>query len=208
MDGVLCDSEPFICEAARRMFQEVHNTHVECEDFVPFVGAGEDRYIGGVAERYGVKLVMPRDKERTYAIYLQIIKGRLQPLPGAVKFIRSCRQRGLKLAVATSADHVKLAGNLEQIGIPPQSFDAIVTGNDVERKKPDPQIFLLAAQRLGLDPKRCLVVEDATNGVRAGKAAGCRCLGITSSFDAEALRKVGADFTAADLAGVPEAALI
>jgi HAD superfamily hydrolase (TIGR01509 family) len=189
------------------MFKQVHNTHVECEDFVPFVGAGEDRYIGGVAEQYGVKLVMPRDKERTYAIYLQIIKGRLQPLPGAVQFIRSCRQSGLKLAVATSADHVKMAGNLEQIGIPAQSFDAIVTGNDVEKKKPDPQIFLLAAKRLGLDPKRCLVVEDATNGIRAGKAAGCRCLGLTTSFDADALRKAGADFIAADLSGVPAAAL-
>jgi HAD superfamily hydrolase (TIGR01509 family) len=207
MDGVLCDSEPFICEAARTMFKQVHNTDVECEDFVPFVGAGEDRYIGGVAEQYGVKLVMPRDKERTYAIYLQIIKGRLQPLPGAVQFIRSCRQSGLKLAVATSADHVKMAGNLEQIGILAQSFDAIVTGNDVEKKKPDPQIFLLAAKRLGLDPKRCLVVEDATNGIRAGKAAGCRCLGLTTSFDADALRKAGADFIAADLSGVPAAAL-
>ena len=62
MDGVLCDSEPFICEAACRMFAERHGCTVAAEDFVPFVGAGEDRYLGGVAEKHGVELAMPDDK--------------------------------------------------------------------------------------------------------------------------------------------------
>lgn len=203
MDGVLTDSEPFINEAAIRMFAEVHRITVQPDDFLPFVGAGEDRYIGGVAEKYGVKLSMPADKTRTYEIYLDIIKGRLEPLPGAVDFISNARKRGLKLALATSADTVKMNGNLAQIGIPPSSFDAIVTGNDVQRKKPDPQVFLLAAQRLALDPRRCLVVEDAPNGIKAGKAAGSLCLGITSSFPEDQLKACGADFIAPDLANVP-----
>jgi beta-phosphoglucomutase len=203
MDGVLCDSEPFINEAAIRMFEQVHGVKVKPDDFIPFVGAGEDRYIGGVAEKYGVKLSMPADKNKTYEIYLQIIRGRLHPLPGAVEFIADARKRGLKLAVATSADKIKMDGNLREIGIPTSSFDAIVTGNDVQRKKPDPQVFLLAAERLGLDPRLCLVVEDAPNGIRAGKAAGAICLGITSSFDTKTLREAGADFTAADLGHVP-----
>ncbi|HEX8524964.1 MAG TPA: HAD-IA family hydrolase [Tepidisphaeraceae bacterium] len=204
MDGVLTDSEPFINEAAIKMFAEVHKATVQPDDFIPFVGAGEDRYLGGVAEQYGIQLSMPADKNRTYAIYLDIIKGRLHPLPGAVDFIRSSRQRGLKLAVATSADRIKMEGNLKEIGIPTASFDAIVTGNDVERKKPDPQVFLLAAQRLTLDPQVCVVVEDAPNGIRAGKAAGSLCLGITSSFSEERLKATGADFVAQDLAHVPE----
>src|SRR6478672_2727314 len=104
MDGVLCDSEPFINEAAIRMFAQVHGVRVQPEDFIPFVGAGEDRYIGGVAEKYGIALSMPRDKERTYAIYLEIIRGTLKPLPGAVEFIADARRRGMKLALATSAD--------------------------------------------------------------------------------------------------------
>ena len=207
MDGVLCDSEPFINEAAIRMFAQVHGVRVQPEDFIPFVGAGEDRYIGGVAEKYGIALSMPRDKERTYAIYLEIIRGTLKPLPGAVEFIADARRRGMKLALATSADRIKMEGNLREIGIPPAAFDAIVTGNDVQRKKPDPQVFLLAAQRLGLDPGRCLVVEDAPNGIRAGKAAGSSCLGIMSSFSEEALREAGADFIAADLAHVPREAV-
>jgi HAD superfamily hydrolase (TIGR01509 family) len=207
MDGVLCDSEPFIAEAARLMFEQVYRLAVKKEDFIPFVGTGEDRFIGGVAEKYGVQLTMPRDKERTYAIYLEIIRGRLQPLPGAVEFVRACRARGLKTAIATSADTIKLRGNLAEIGIARDDVDAVVTGDDVKRKKPDPEIFLLAAARLGLDPSSCLVVEDAPNGIRAGKAAGARCLGITSSFSPETLRQNGADFIAPDLAHVPAEAV-
>jgi HAD superfamily hydrolase (TIGR01509 family) len=203
MDGVLCDSERFICEAACRMFQEVHHTTVHPDDFLPFVGAGENRYLGGVAEKYGLPFDLERDKARTYAIYLEIIHGRLSPLPGAVQFIGDCRARGLKLAVATSADRVKLVGNLREIGIPEDRFDAVITGNDVERKKPDPQIFLLAAQYLGLPAHQCLVVEDAPNGVKAAKAAGAKCLGLTTSFEEQTLRSAGADWTAPDLAHVP-----
>lgn len=203
MDGVLCDSEPFICEAACRMFAETHGTTVAEADFVPFVGTGEDRYLGGVAEKHGVRLTMPRDKERTYAIYLEIIRGRLGPLPGAVEFIADLKRRGVKVAVATSADRVKMEGNLREIGLSPATFDACVTGSDIERKKPDPQIFLTAAVKIGLDPARCIVVEDAVTGIKAGRAAGAKCLGLTTSFSAERLREAGADWTAPDLAHVP-----
>ena len=173
MDGVLVDSEPFICEAAMRMFEGTYGQIVKREDFAPFVGAGEDRFIGGVAEKYGVTLSMPRDKFRTYEIYLDIIRGRLDPLPGAIQFVRLVRSRGLKSAVATSADRVKMEGNLREIKLSPADFDAIITGDDVAKKKPDPEIFLLAALRINLPPAECLVIEDAPNGIRAAKAAGC-----------------------------------
>ena len=206
MDGVLCDSEPFIAAAAIEMFRETYGRTVKREDFAPFVGAGEDRFLTGVAAAHGIKATMPRDKQRIYAIYLDLIKGKLEPLPGAVEFIHDCRRRGLRMAVATSADRIKLDGNLREIGVPADTFDAVVTGEDVERKKPDPWIFLLAAERLGIPPSRCLVIEDAPNGLRAGKAAGCRCLGISTTFDADVLRAAGADFTAQDLSSVsPEA---
>jgi HAD superfamily hydrolase (TIGR01509 family) len=203
MDGVLVDSEPFICEAAMRMFEQTYRLIVKREDFIPFVGAGEDRFIGGVGEKYGVALSMPRDKFRTYEIYLEIIRGKLHPLPGAVDFVRAMRSRGMRTAVATSADRVKMEGNLREIGLSVSDFDAIVTGDDVERKKPDPQIFLLAAERIGLLPEACLVVEDAPNGVRAAKSAGTRCLGLMSSFSEATLREAGADYVAPDLATVP-----
>ncbi|MCL2700259.1 MAG: HAD-IA family hydrolase [Phycisphaerae bacterium] len=203
MDGVLCDSEPFICEAAMTMFRERHGLAVAAADFVPFVGAGENRYLGGVAEKYGVTLDLESDKARTYAIYLEIIRGRLGPLEGVREFIANCRRRGLKLAVASSADRAKVDGNLREIGLPWATFDAVVNGLDVVHKKPAPEIFLLAASKLSLPPARCVVVEDAPNGVQAAKAAGAACLGLTTSFSADALRDCGADWIAPNLAHVP-----
>ena len=204
MDGVLCDSEPFIYEASRRMFVETYGINPKAEDFFPFVGAGEDRFIGGVAEKYGIRLDAARDKARTYVIYLEIIRGRLKPLPGVGEFVRRCRERRLKIAVASAADAVKVNGNLHQVGLTAETFDAVLTGNDVRRKKPDPEIFLAAAARLGLRAENCLVIEDAVNGLRAGKTAGAVCLGITTKFDAATLRAAGADWTAPDLAHAPE----
>lgn len=201
MDGVLVDSEPFICEAAMTMFRE-RGLNVCAEDFRPFVGAGENRYIGGVAEKYGYALDIERDKARTYELYGQIVRGRLAPLPGVSHFIARARDLGLKLAVASSADRVKVDTNLRELGLAADTFDAVVSGLDVVRKKPDPEIFLAAADRLGVEPASCLVVEDAVNGVAAAKAAGMRCLGITTSFSPEELS--AADWTAPDLASTPE----
>ena len=201
MDGVLVDSEPFICKAACMMFAE-RGVQVQPEDFEPFVGMGENRYIGGVAEKYGHEVDITQVKKRTYDIYLEIIKGALEPLSGVFDFIAQCKARGLKQAVASSADLRKVEGNLTEIGLPLDSFDAVLTGDDVENKKPAPDIFLLAAERIGLDAADCLVVEDAVSGVEAAKAAGALCLGIMSSFNEEQLK--GADYFARDLSDVQE----
>jgi len=74
--------------------------------------------------------------------------------------------------------------------------------------KPAPDIFLEAARRLGLEPGVCLVIEDAVAGVAAAKAAGSRCLGITTSFSAEKLASAGADWTAANMEGAPHEVLM
>lgn len=204
MDGVLLDSEPFICKAACMMFAERGLT-VKPEDFLPFVGAGENRFIGGVAEKYGFPVDIEDVKRRTYDIYLDIIHGRLEALPGVYAFIEECRLAHKKIALATSADLRKAEGNLKEIRLPMSTFDAIVTGQDVVHKKPDPEIFLTAARKLALDPRRCLVVEDAVNGVAAARAAGSRCLALTTSFTREQL--AGADWYAPNLAEAPPEAL-
>lgn len=198
MDGVLVDSEEFITEAACRMFAE-KGLNVKPEDFKPFTGTGEDRFIGGVAEKYNFDLNMPQDKHRTYEIYCDIIKGKLKPLAGVVDFIKKCRKKKLKLSVASSADLVKVKANLSEIGLDHGEFDAIVCGDDVKNKKPAPDIFILAAEKIGLNPNQCLVIEDAISGVQAAKSAGAMCLALTSSFDADKLKDAGSDFVANDL---------
>jgi HAD superfamily hydrolase (TIGR01509 family) len=200
MDGVLVDSEAFIAQAAIAMLAERHGVHATRSDFRPFVGTGEDRFIGGVAEKYGVAVDILSDKARTYDIYQELVRGALEALPGAVAFVRECRARGLKTALATSADRRKLEANLREIGLAESDFDALVDGLQVERKKPHPDIYLEAARRLGADPARCLVVEDAVSGVRSAKAAGALCLALSGSFSEAELRAAGADFFAADLA--------
>ena len=204
MDGVLVDSEPFICRAAIMMFEEL-GIKVVPEDFHPFVGMGENRYIGGVAEHHGVNVDIEKVKARTYEIYENIVRGKLTPLPGVHKFISGCRKRGFRLALATSADRVKMEVNLREIGLTPDTFHSIVTGLDVKNKKPFPDIYIMAAERIGLAPNECLVVEDAVSGIRAGKSAGCRCLGLTTSFEAEVL--ADADWICGTLNDVPEEAV-
>lgn len=126
---------------------------------------------------------------------------------GAVEFITWCRHLGLKISLTTGADLVRTRDNLREINLPPELFDAVVTGPDTDRKKPAPDIFLQAAKRLGVDPARCLVVEDTPNGIQAAKSAGCKCLALTSSFTEGELLAAGADWTSPHLAAVPEGVL-
>ena len=188
MDGVLTDSEPLINASAIAMFKEKGLT-VLPEDFLPFVGTGEDRYIGGVAEKYHFQIDLPAAKARTYQIYLELVPKQLRAFPGATELVRNCREAGLRVAAASSADRVKIEANLRQIGLPPESWDAIVTGEEVINKKPAPDIFLKAAAKLGLAPIQCVVTEDAVNGVEAAKAAGMRCVAVAQTFPIDRLQK-------------------
>jgi beta-phosphoglucomutase len=197
MDGVVY-SEPILREAVSRLFAEKGVT-VGPADCQPSLGTGEDHLLEGVAARHGVTLDLPRDLDRHYALYLELIPGRLEALPGVFAFLAEARRRHLRLALASSAAAVKVEHNLREVGLAPGSFDAVYA-DDVRRKKPHPDVFLAAARRLGLPPAACLVVEDAVAGVEAARAAGCRCLALTTSFPAERLT---ADWVAPDLAHVP-----
>jgi beta-phosphoglucomutase-like phosphatase (HAD superfamily) len=95
--------------------------------------------------------------------------------------------------------------NFAAAGFSKSNFDVIVTGEQVVNKKPAPDIFLHASKQLGLDPSECLVLEDAINGIKAAKAAGCKSIGIEGTFTKEELFM--ADWTAFDLTKVPEEAL-
>ena len=204
MDGVLVDSEQYIRQAAVNLFVE-KGTTVNPEDFLPFTGTGENRFIGGVAELYGVDINIEKDKARLYEIYGELIKGNIKPLAGVVDFISTCRENGWKISVASSADDTKVDQNLNEIYLPRHQFDAVTTGSDVTRTKPNPDIFLITAEKLSVAPERCLVVEDAVSGVKAAKSAGCKCLGLTTSFTAEALHE--ADWVGATLADFPQEAV-
>jgi beta-phosphoglucomutase len=206
MDGVLTDSEPLICESAVRMFHEF-GLQVKPSDFLPFVGTGEDRYLGGVAEHYGFAVDIPKAKQRTYEIYLELVPARLHAFPGARELVLACQSSGLRIALVSSADWVKINANLRKIGLPPELWDAVITAEDVQRKKPAPDLFLAAAARLQLPPSACVVVEDAINGIAAAQAAQMRCVAVAQTFPANKLsqadlvRPTVRDVTFQDLVG-------
>src|SRR5947199_7409963 len=115
LDGVLVFSEPLLAEAAIALFAE-KGVAMTADDFKPFIGMGEDRYLGGAAERRGIELDLERDKARLYEIYEEVIRGRLKPLPGAVELVHSCLERGLAIAVASGADRVKVVAHMRDNG--------------------------------------------------------------------------------------------
>jgi HAD superfamily hydrolase (TIGR01509 family) len=205
MDGVLLDSEEYITRAGILMFKE-KGFKVEPENFKEFTGMGEDRFLGGVAEKNNIPFNIEIDKARTYQIYEELVAGKLTPLNGVKEFIAKCRKKGLKLAVATSADEVKMKINLRETGLGEKLFDTLVNGLDVEYKKPAPDIYLEAARRINVNPADCLVVEDAISGMQSAKAAGCKCLAITTSFHAEKFYE--AEWNAPDLTQAPEECLL
>ena len=205
MDGVLVESERFINEAGVLMFRE-KGYEVDPDDFIEFTGMGEDRYLGGVAEKHNIPFNAAQDKARTYDIYESLVMNNIDPLPGVRNFIHKCKTKGLKIAVATSADHIKMVINLKELDIPFETFDATVNGLEIDKKKPAPDIFLKAADKLGVDPRNCLVVEDAISGVKAAKFAGARVLALTTTFNEEELSE--ADWVAENLSKAPSEVLL
>ena len=117
--------------------------------------------------------------EKKNALYLQyVLKMRPEDvLPGAADFVWGCRAAGLKTALATASRNARVILDLLQIV---SLFDAVVDGNKVKRTKPDPEVFLLCAQELGVEPKSCVVFEDAEAGIEAADAAGMYSVGIGS----------------------------
>ena len=192
MDGVLFCSAPVTIRAATEVLK-TYGVTAQKEDFIPFFGAGEARFIGGVAEKYGVAYE-PAMKDKTYEKYLQYVKEGLVVYPGVKTVLETLKAEGHGLALCSSADRIKIEANMETAHIPLSLFDVIVSGSDVTRKKPSPDIFLSAAQKLLTNPKDCIVIEDALTGIQAAKNVGMACVAVTNSFSREQLADEQPDF--------------
>jgi HAD superfamily hydrolase (TIGR01509 family) len=193
VDGTIVDTEPANAAASARVFREVCGVEVKAEDFQPFVGMGDRRYMEGVAEKYGVKIDLVRAVEMRERYILEIAeKEGLRAFPGMREIITAVRRRkDLLVAIATSGSREKSRSMLRAAGVDPDGFAAYVTGDEVAEKKPHPAIYLLTAKRLGIAPVRCVVIEDAPSGVAAAKRAGMRCVAVAQTVTAAAL--AGAD---------------
>ncbi|MHC4065237.1 MAG: HAD family hydrolase [Planctomycetota bacterium] len=185
LDGVLIDSAAPHHESWRLLAGEL-GARVTEEQFLTTFGR-QNRDI--IPLLFGDHLSDKRVgelSERKEAIYRDLVRGRIQPIAGAVELARGCRRAGLKLAVGSSGHPANIDLALQELGIA-ECFDVIVHGNEVTRGKPDPQVFLTAAQRLELPPADCAVIEDAPSGVQAALAAGMTAIGLTTHHPRERL---------------------
>jgi beta-phosphoglucomutase len=129
--------------------------------------------------RYSDEDVKAMDQEKE-AAFRRIIAADFPAMPGAAELVAALHRAGFGVAVGSSAPRENVDLGLDRLGVRDR-FAAVVSGSDVQRGKPDPQIFLLAAQRLGVPPARCVVIEDAPVGIAAAAAAGMACVGLAST---------------------------
>lgn len=190
MDGVVIDSHPAHKRAWQKFLHAVGRDVTDTE--LDFVLDGRKRdeilcyFLGELKPAQIAQYGALKDE------MLQQLGEDLRPLPGIIEFLNSLSPAGIRIALATSAGRQRTCGTLEELGLA-RYFDAIVTGDDVGKGKPDPAIYRLVAERLNETPESLLVVEDAVSGVKSARAAGMRCLGVASPQRAGALRDAGAD---------------
>ena len=179
MDGVLVDTYEAHYRSWVAMAEREGFTFTEAQ-FAPTFGRTSREII---AHFWGSGLSDQRIAEMDSAkeaAFREIIEDDFPAMPGARELIDCLADEGFALAVGSSGPPENVAMVLERLGVRAR-FQAVVTGMDVTRGKPDPQVFLLAAERLGVSSAVCVVVEDAPAGVAAARAAGMKAVGLVST---------------------------
>lgn len=190
LDGVLADSHPAHKQAWSELLSSL-GLNISPEE-LEYVVEGRKRdeimrhFLGKLSNEqireYGLK------KDSLFTKY----SSGLQTIPGVREFVGEVHAAGIATAVASSAGRKRVEANLRQLGIS-DYFPVVITGDDVINGKPDPALFIKAAERLNLPSEETLVCEDAVNGVQAAKAAGMKCLAIASAGREMMLSGAGAD---------------
>jgi HAD superfamily hydrolase (TIGR01509 family) len=189
VDGVIADTEAVNARASIRVFEDLFGVKgVKRQDFEAGLGRGAAEYVKAAARIHGLALTEEQIEKATQLrqeYFLRILSEEpLPPFPGVLELIEKALQReDFRVAIATSSTPEKSRAVLESAKIPFQKM-VYITGSDVKNKKPHPELFLLAAERMGIEPANCVVIEDAPNGIQAASAAGAKCIAVTNSTDA------------------------
>ena len=193
MDGVLVNNLEVHREAFMEFFRR-YGVKRTFEDLSRVFGMGNDDIMGelmprDVVERVGIR-ELGHEKE---AIYREIYAPTITPQAGLVAFLESLKSNNLLCAVGSSGYRLNVNFVLEKCNIEPY-FKAIVAGDEVTRCKPDPEIYLTAATKLGLQAEECIVFEDAEAGIEAAKRAGLKVIALATTFSREFLQTTDADY--------------
>jgi HAD superfamily hydrolase (TIGR01509 family) len=145
-----------------------------------FAGCTDQEGFTRYFERYGKLMDVNSMVKQKGDEYLELCRGHLVAFPGVLEFIDELWRQGIALGLVTSALQAEADLTLEAFGIR-DKFGALVTAKDVNNSKPHPEPYLRGADRLGVSPKLCLVIEDATDGVEAALRANMQCLAVTNT---------------------------
>jgi beta-phosphoglucomutase len=203
LDGVLVDSTEGHFVAWQRLFAE-EGLQMDRAEFLRTFGQRNDSVLRAAL---GPDLPAARLRdlgERKEAYFRSLVPQLVRPVPGALALLSALRAAGARQAIGSSAPRANLETILSAWGIS-TLFGATVTAEDVSRGKPAPDVFLTAAARLRVSPARCLVLEDAPPGVEAARAAGMRCVAVTTTRPATDLQR--ADRVVVSLTELSPAAL-
>jgi beta-phosphoglucomutase len=197
LDGTLVDSAEFHWISWRETLAG-EGVHITYQQFLDSFGQKNDRILPGWLGADADSARIARIGNAKEEAYRRLARERgLVALPGAADWLRRLHARGWKQAIASSAPRENVAVMLEALGVSGE-IDAIVGAEDVTAGKPDPEVFLTAAGRVGVPPPRCVVVEDAEVGIVAARRAGIRSVGVGP------LQGLDADIVVSSLADLPD----
>ena len=178
MDGTLIDSEEFHWKSWHLTFQE-EGIAITRDQFFSTFGQRNDTIIAQWLGAAATPERATRIAESKEIMYRHLVRrDGISPLPGVADWVRRLHHDGWRQAIASAAPRANIETVLEVLSAT-HIFDAIVSAEDVRKGKPDPEVYLLAAQRVGVAPDQCVVVEDAAAGIAAARAAGMRTIGVT-----------------------------
>lgn len=185
LDGVLVNSMEFHYQAYNEVLSP-RGVELSRERYLrEMIGIRNYVILRRVLGDFPEEEVMELAEQKEQA-FRRLIAGKVKALPGAEPLVRRAREEGLRQAIVSSTPRANIEVMLQSLGLW-ERFDAIVGEEDATRGKPDPEGFLLAASRLGVAASDCVVIEDAPEGIAAGKAAGMRCIGVTTTRPPEKL---------------------
>lgn len=185
MDGTLVDNMDFHQKAwfAFLSRYDIHVTKAEYDrNNIGTIREIVPRFFPDVRDPAEI-LRLGMEKEE---VYRDMYRGHVRPLPGLDRFLSTLRDAGIPMALATAADRGNIDFTIDALGIR-DYFDAITGSEDVERGKPHPDVYLKAAEKLGIDPAVCMAFEDSIGGIRSAEAAGMRVVGIATTHTREEL---------------------
>jgi HAD superfamily hydrolase (TIGR01509 family) len=181
MDGVLVDSEPFHVEIEKRQFKLNHLVVSE-EEHCQYMGVASDVMWSEIARRHSLAVPVKNliEQNRAESIrYFSELKE-IPVMPGLVDLLKKLRQKSYHLAVASSSFPEVIEVILEKTNLR-KYFQVVVSSQEAGKSKPEPDVFLLAVNNIGINPEECLVIEDSANGIKAAHAAGMSCIAYQGS---------------------------